>query len=421
MAEAVRRALADAAGWASPALGDGVEWARPTAGPAARRPGRVVAGLRSLAGPVAAVVALYALFIAARLALHGGDPSAFVAAGDIFADAAHVPPGLHVRPHSSGYDGQAYYRLALDPFTLQPSAHGIRLDNPAYRQQRILYPLLAWALSLGRPALLPWALIAINLAGLAAIAALGAALARSFGRPAWWGALPALYPGFAATLALDLTEIVEPALLLGGLLLLRRGRYAGSALCLTLAVLGRETALLVPAALGLLWAIERLRKVRPARPAALFVAPLATYLAWQGLLWSRWHTLPFQGNNGNFGAPLAGLLGYAAGLRPATQPADVLWLLEMAALAAFGLGALAALCRGAGPGWLRLAWLLTGLLAACLGRSVWLEDLGFLRALADWYVLGTLLLMADRGRRGLLALAPSLLLLAWMWLTMAFI
>ena len=51
---------------------------------------------------------------------------------------------LTVYEGSSGYDGAFVYRLALDPFTEQPVAHGITLDNPSYRQQRIVLPLVAW-------------------------------------------------------------------------------------------------------------------------------------------------------------------------------------------------------------------------------------------------------------------------------------
>jgi hypothetical protein len=378
-----------------------------------------VTWLRAVAGPVIAVATLYGLFIAARLVIHGGDPSAFVAAGDLFADAAQVPANLHVLAHSSGYDGQAYYRLALEPWTAKANDHGIWLDNPAYRQQRILYPVLAWLLSLGRPALVPAALIAVNFLALCLIAGVGAALAHSFQRPSWWGALPALCPGFVVTLALDLTEIVELTLVLVGVWLLLRQRHVGAALCLTLAVLTRESALLVPVALALVWARDRLRGVGQQQPAALFAVPIATYVAWQGLLWWRWQSLPFRGNSGNIGLPLAGLAQYVGRLAPWSRPADAVWLLEMLALVMFGLGVLAALRERRSPLWLCLAWLLYSLLLACLGTSVWGEDIGSLRAITEWYVLGTVLLMRSSAKPRLLFVAPSLVLMAWMWLAMA--
>lgn len=385
-----------------------------------RQAGLDVTWLRPLAGPVFAVLALYGLFIAARLALHGGDPSAFVAAGDTFANAAQIPPGLHVLQHSSGYDGQAYYRLALEPWTSRATDHGIRLDNPAYRQQRIFYPLLAWLLSFGQPALVPGALIAVNLLGLGMIAASGAALARLYQGPAWWGVLPALYPGFLVTLALDLGEIIEVALLLGGLLLLLHKRSSLAGLCLTLAILTRETALLLPVALAILWVSDRPRRAARPYPARVFAAPLAAYLAWQGILWSRWHSLSFRSSGGSIGLPLAGFAEILHRLAPGTRPADAIWLLEIVALAVFALGVLTTLRDRHAPDWLRLAWLVYSLLVACLGAPVWVEDLGFLRALTDWYVVGAvLLIMGARAKTTVLFFTPTLALWVWMWITMA--
>ena len=50
---------------------------------------------------------------------------------------------------SVGYDGQFYYYIAHDPFILGQSYNHI--DFPAYRYQRIIYPLTAWLLSFGQP------------------------------------------------------------------------------------------------------------------------------------------------------------------------------------------------------------------------------------------------------------------------------
>src|ERR1700677_4129602 len=52
----------------------------------------------------------------------------FVVAGSNFASPGRVPKDLPVG-NGAGYDGQFYYRLALDPFDLAHSAFGIRLDS----------------------------------------------------------------------------------------------------------------------------------------------------------------------------------------------------------------------------------------------------------------------------------------------------
>ena len=68
-------------------------------------------------------------YLALTLAAHGGDPMAFVIVGTRF------DPGLP--DGSMGYDGQFAYQMTLDPLNGWQ-----RLNPPAYRYQRILYPAL---------------------------------------------------------------------------------------------------------------------------------------------------------------------------------------------------------------------------------------------------------------------------------------
>ena len=75
-----------------------------------------------------------------------------------------------VQPTSwTGYDGQFFYYMALDPQGAAPY-----MDLPGYRYQRIAYPMLARLIVLGRSSLIPDALLAVNLfavvAGSAALA-----------------------------------------------------------------------------------------------------------------------------------------------------------------------------------------------------------------------------------------------------------
>lgn len=136
----------------------------------------------------ALITALFiSVFVFARLSLSSFDWSSFVVAGDTFCNPAQVPASLTVLPQSDGYDGQFYYRLALNPVTSTPTASGVTLDAPAYRHQRILYSTLAFVLSLGRTDLVPMMMVVINCISLCVLAALGAIYAQRFGQSAWWG------------------------------------------------------------------------------------------------------------------------------------------------------------------------------------------------------------------------------------------
>src|SRR4030095_8355569 len=99
--------------------------------------------------PLLIATVLGALFTLGMLLRSGFDASTFVTAGDKYCDPALVPDNLSVLKNSSGYDGQFYYRLALDPFTSRRTDFGVTLDIPSFRHQRILYPFMALALSAG--------------------------------------------------------------------------------------------------------------------------------------------------------------------------------------------------------------------------------------------------------------------------------
>lgn len=338
--------------------------------------------------------AVYGVFLTARLGNVAYDPSRFVRAGDLFCDARETPAGLTVEPGAAGYDGQFYYRLALDPFTSERRARGIQLDSPAYRQQRIVYPLMVWALSLGREALVPAAMVLVNYAGVCLIGGLGAALARAFGRHALWGLLLAAYPGWWMTLSRDLTEITEAWLLLAGILCVTRGRFTAAAVWLSLAMLARETALGVAVAIGIANAVRSvLFKAAPRVPWRVAAVPLTVFACWQGFLAYRWGEFALQAGGGNLDAPLRGLATLVARVVVERSTPHDLWLGQIVFLAVFSGCAAWCLWRGSGPVYSRIAWPLYGGLALSLGQVVWVEDWAFLRALTEFYLLGAILML----------------------------
>ena len=111
-----------------------------------------------------------------RISQCGFNVSGLISVGSVhLQSAAHgvIGHGVVVYKHNPGYDGFAYYAVAADPFMTHP-----QLTDP-FRYQRILYPALAWALSLGHHA---WQPITLALANL--IAVIVAAGGRAGLRPA---------------------------------------------------------------------------------------------------------------------------------------------------------------------------------------------------------------------------------------------
>jgi hypothetical protein len=359
--------------------------------------------------PVAVALAYFALTLPI-LGRNHFDRSVFIQAGDKFADAAALPSPIIVRPNSTGYDGQFYYRLALSPLGLQPVSSGIRFDSPAFRMQRIVYPLLAGAVAFGRADWVPSALFLVNLVGLGAIAWLAQRLAARLRLPIWTPLAIMLWPGFFITLTHDTTEIIAAALLLAAVDRYLSGRLLAYAVLGALASLTRETGILL---LGGVFCLELFQAVRPtaiARPwSRVLVCGLAMlpFLAWQEALVLLWGEAPRNaGVSQNLGWPLLGVVGMLRDVLAGAQHfapgrtidlgirayvvGSTLWLLAFCAVVATRVpSALRSAAAGVAAGWVPLL-LLMSLLSA--GGS-WINPAGYFRAFTECYVVGCLLPM----------------------------
>jgi hypothetical protein len=366
------------------------------------------------------ITSVFALtFSAARVQALGGGPASFVVAGDQFVRVAAAPTGLPVT-HGPGYDGQFFYRLALRPWTQHRTEFGITFDEPAYRQQRIVYPLVSFVVGRGGPAATAWGLLGWNIAAAAALGWLGAALARRRTRHALWGLAFAAYPGFVLVIARDLADLLAAALLLAGILALDRQRPVLAAATLTLAGLTRESALVLPLALAVLWSVDRIwprssvgvlegRRAWPPSAASersrvqvvTFAVPLGVALAWQLVLWRTWGVAPLAQGSERLGLPFAGIWHFTRGAFQFGAFPLVVRLAELVFVVAAALATAWSLPRSTALAHEKLAWALGLGVAALLSRSVWVEDWAFLRALTEPYLLGTLVLLGRPDRRGL--------------------
>ncbi len=196
---------------------------------------------------VTAVVVL-AYSLAVGFALRHRSPEEFIHLGRILVDKSHASAAISSRAASYpydgeiGFDGQYSYFLAVDPVNAR-----YYMDSPAYRYTRVLYPLTARVLALGRAELVPWSLIFVNLAMIGVgTAALAAWLWRR-GAAAWYAAVYGFYPGVLIALTRDTTEVMAYGLVAVAVFLFdrREGRGGGflpAAIVFALAILTRETA-----------------------------------------------------------------------------------------------------------------------------------------------------------------------------------
>ncbi len=363
--------------------------------------------------PVLITAFLYGAFILLRLGFHDFNPTAFIAAGDVFCNPDSLPANFSVLKNSGGYDGQFYYRLALNPFTAGPAAGGVQFDNPAYRHQRIAYPLLVWIFSVGKPEYVPAMMILVNYFFLCGIAWLGGWYAKAFNVSALWGMILPLYPGFLLTLSRDLTEITGAFFIVASLVLLKKNKPIAAAAVLSIGVLARETALLVALGSALVYFCDMFkRSSRTSVPGYFFLAPVLCYCLWQLLLFFYWGVFPAAGGAHNLGLPFVGIFRYVSELFPPASAVAGLYCFELIFTGCGLVAAAIALRSSAADLHIKISWLLYSLLIVLLTQLIWCEDWAFMRAYTECGILSAIIVLGAKSR----LLPPLFVYEAIVWL-----
>lgn len=368
-----------------------------------------------MAVAVVSVVAAV-IFVLLRLAIAThGNISFFIVAGITHSSPRLMNPRIIVVPNS-GYDGQFYYRMALDPADMARSAFGITLDSVS-RLQRIAYPAIAWLLAAGRPSLVPDTLVITNVIGLGVIGFGGALMARNSGRHALWGLVLAGYWGYLWSAGRDLTEITAAAFLVLGLYAYRRERWILASVLLLGAVLSKETSayiVLVIAATRLTgWAVRRRRRRRPITlEDAAWIVPLVGFASWQAVVFSvTGHAPLLSSGQANLGPPFTGVVdGLRFHFEAMPSRASIIWFAELAVLIILVAAAAVSVRRSSIPIHEQLAWVAVLVLAISTARGIWLGDVGF-RSLDDIYLFSWLVLLGSSRRLGYLG---GLVALVWL-------
>jgi hypothetical protein len=269
------------------------------------------------------------------------------------------------------------------------------LDNPPYRQQRILYPALAGALALGRARWVPTTMILVNYLAVCALGFMAGLFASALGRHGLWGLVVPFYPGLILSIDRDLTEVLAISLATVALYLLHRHRVRFGACTLALAILARETMLLLAAAMLLssVWKVAH-RQARRSESAWLLL-PLVAFAAWQFRMFATWAGFGALAGAVNLGFPMRGL---SALVYPFLQRSALvnIQVYELMLLAATTLLAASALSRSAVGAGVKLAWAGYAILACLYSQNIWIEDWAFLRATVELMVLSLLILLGSR-------------------------
>jgi hypothetical protein len=368
------------------------------------------AGTRSLGHPLlpaAIATAAYAVFVVARWATWAKhNIGNFILVGHDYANARQLPPGIPVQP-TYGYDGQFYYRLALNPANLAHTAYGITMDH-TYRFMRIGYPVVAWLVSFGQHSLVPAALIAVNVVSVGALAYFGGVLARQGGRHALWGLLLAAYFGLITSVSRDTAEPLAAAFLLAALVALRARRPLAAALLLACGTLTRETVMVAVAAIGIVRVVTMVRtRQLPGREDLPWVLPTVVFAAWQLVIYAVTGSVALATDGSRnagtpFTAPLHALFTNLKHIHTAhwTDQYNV-WLMEFFGLALICVAATVVLRASRAPSWEKLAFYLFIVEICVVTPDTWDSLDADMRSFIEVYLLAVIILLSvPAGRFG---------------------
>ncbi len=188
---------------------------------------------------------LLAIFVFLVLKYHTYNPEAFILSGAQFRYADSQG--------TKGYDGQFAYYIASDAL----SAYQY-MDEPGKRYQRILFPVLAWLLSLGGlPAAVPWAMLGINFVSLLMTTWIIAAMLADRQANPWFALIYIFYIGALFSLRTDLNEPLAMFLSLSGWYAYQRRHPKLAIVLFAFGGLAKEIGLIFPLVIAIWDFIER--------------------------------------------------------------------------------------------------------------------------------------------------------------------
>ncbi|MDO8497085.1 MAG: hypothetical protein Q7S61_00880 [bacterium] len=338
--------------------------------------------------PVCITLILYIFFLVFLLQYKNKDITSLITAGSQFTNKKELISRIDILSDSSGYDGQFFYRLALNPFTQKQKEYGILLDTPFYRQQRLLYPLMASLISLGNPLVIPYAMVIVNIIFLCILALYGCLYAQRRKKHALWGLVFSLYAGFLFTLSRDLAEIISSGFFLAGLFYFDSKKFKLASLLFSLAVLTKETAMILPLSICMVGIWERsIKKI------VVGILPVVTYFIWHGWLIYNWKENTTFGVQSNMDIPFRGIW-----LSIKIMPQQSIYLqntyfLELLFLFSISLLSFIYILRRKINLYLITILILYSLLLVSLSLNVWREDYGFMRAFSEMFIVIFFILM----------------------------
>ena len=339
--------------------------------------------------------------------------SGLICMGDRFYEPDEIPSGIFYLHNSIGYDGQFFYTIALDPFDTQ--GFGRHVDVPAYRYQRIAYPLLAGLLSFGDCDNVPASLVTVNVLALVLGTLLMAMVFQSKGMSPWYSLFYPCISGLLIATLRDLSAPLAMTCMVAAFFFYDRQRPLWLTLSLGLGLLARETTLAIVPFLFVDTVFVR-KRYRLLLPIGLAVA---TFAGWQAYMFFHFGRPSWGGGSRNFGPPFQAMIAHIKSVIPSTQPPiwEKVYLLLFVATAVVCLAmAVRELFRSRSP--VSFCFLGFSVQPFLMSKYVWVEPWSYGRVLVAAPILAMLAFAQSRSRWYLIPLGMHavLYIVAVLWL-----
>lgn len=193
--------------------------------------------------------------------------------------------------NNTGYDGQFFYYLAARPSIITTCPHDpatCPAYEPAFRWQRIFYPMTARVLALGQTGLIPYTLLFANFVGVLVTALLIGRMCVEAGASRWMGAAAALFCGELLGFLRDLADPFGVLWIVVAIYLLRHNKTLWAAAAVAAALLTREQLVFYLPMLSIPLLVQR-RWLTLAQSAAIALGP---FIVWQLILHSLYGVWP---------------------------------------------------------------------------------------------------------------------------------
>lgn len=231
----------------------------------------------------AIIFSFYGWVLARHIIKHESEITSLFYFGSHFALPPDVEPSrFYTYEDSEGYDGQFYLLIAMDPFFSRGYVDFI--DNPSYRYTRILLPLTAYGLAFGKPFLIPYTYVLINLLGLALGCSFFLKIIRFYGADDIYILPYAISLGMCVVLKRMLPDALSMNLMVAAIYYHVVDKRKQFLLFAILSVFAKEPMALVPISI-FLSAIWKDRKLSGSSLA--YLIPLLLLFVWQGIIYLK--------------------------------------------------------------------------------------------------------------------------------------